>query len=135
MAEWHSQGLKLPGISINVSALQFASDASATRLVSSILEAPCPPSCIQLEVTETAMLKDIESTAKVLQQLQQVGVKIALDDFGTGQSSLAYIQKLHPDTVKIDKSFVEDIHINRSNEALVAAVTELSARLGLKVVA
>ncbi len=135
LAEWHSRNIKLPSLSINVSALQFASEASAGRLVSSILDAPCSPSCIQLEVTETAILKDMDGAAKVLQQLQRLGVKIALDDFGTGQSSLAYIQKLHPDTVKIDKSFVEDIDINRSNKALVAAVTELSSRLGLRVVA
>ena len=64
-----------------------------------------------------------------------MGFGLSLDDFGTGQSSLAYIQRLNPDAIKVDRSFIENIHLNHSNEALVAAVTELSARLGLRVIA
>ncbi len=135
MRSWLDSGVELPMLSINISAKQLGQASKAQHLADLVIGSGCDPSRIQLEVTETAFLSDLRAAGDALQRLQRIGVQIALDDFGTGQSSLTYLQKLSPDAIKIDRSFVNGINISSANEALVAAVTELSSRLGLRVVA
>ncbi|MGI9350072.1 MAG: EAL domain-containing protein, partial [Rhizobiaceae bacterium] len=135
MQNWIEAGIGLPMLSINISAKQLVDPGNAGRLADLILESQCVPSRIQLEITETALLSDLKLAREVLSSVQKIGVQVALDDFGTGQSSLTYLQRLSPDAIKIDRSFIDGIDVSHANEALVAAVTELSNRLGLRVVA
>ena len=135
MQNWANNGVNLPMLSINISAKQIGNPKVANQLADLVLESGCNPSSIQFEVTETAYMKDLETAGNTLKGLQKIGVQVALDDFGTGQSSLSYVQKLSPDAIKIDRSFIDGIDVSHANEAMVAAVTEMSNRLGLRVVA
>ncbi len=135
MIEWDRVGLHLPKISINLSAMQVTNLEFMERVFEKIENVPFSRSRIQIEVTETARMTDIDIAAPQLKRLQQLGVYIALDDFGTGQASLTYLQRLHPDVVKIDRSFVEGVHKNHANATMVGAITVMAHCLGLKVVA
>ncbi len=134
MQKWCDAGVSLPKISINISATQFTNINFMDRVFDTIKEVRFSPSRIQIEVTETARMADVNIAAPQLKRLQQLGVVIALDDFGTGQASLTYLQRLHPDTVKIDRSFVTGVHANHANATMVSAMTVMAHCLGLKVV-
>ena len=135
LARWDEAGIFLPKISINVSAHQLTNITFMDHVYASIAAAPVEPHRIQIEVTETARIAGVEIAAKQVKRLQQLGVVIALDDFGTGQASLSYLQRLHPDIIKIDRSFVDGVHTNHANATLVSATTVMAHSLGLKVVA
>ncbi|MGI9356708.1 MAG: EAL domain-containing protein, partial [Rhizobiaceae bacterium] len=135
MQSWCEAGLNLPKLSINVSAKQLTSLEFMDRVFEKIQAIPFSPSRIQIEVTETARMADVEVAAPQLKRLQQLGIHIALDDFGTGQASLTYLQRLHPDLIKIDRSFIEGVHKNHANATMVGAMTVMAHCLGLKVVA
>lgn len=135
MQNWCEAGLNLPKISINISAKQLTNAEFGDRVFERIQSVPFSPARIQIEVTETARMADVEVAAPQLKRLQQLGVHIALDDFGTGQASLTYLQRLHPDLIKIDRSFVEGVHKNHANATMVGAMTVMAHCLGLKVVA
>ncbi len=134
MQHWCDSGLTLPKISINLSANQFARVEFMDRVFDQINSIRFSPSRVQIEVTETARIDDVEIAARQIKRLQQLGVVIALDDFGTGQSSLTYLQRLHPDVIKIDRSFITGVHTNHANATLVSAMTVMAHCLGLKVV-
>jgi len=135
MQKWCEAGLQLPKISINISAKQLTNIEFVDHVFAKIQAVPFSPSRIQVEVTETARMADVEVAAPQLKRLQQLGVHIALDDFGTGQASLTYLQRLHPDLIKIDRSFVEGVHKNHASATMVGAMTVMAHCLGLKVVA
>lgn len=135
LAQWDKVGIHLPKISINVSAHQLTNILFMDHVYASIAAAPVEPHRIQIEVTETAKIAGVEIAATQVKRLQQLGVVIALDDFGTGQASLSYLQRLHPDIIKIDRSFVDGVHTNHANATLVSATTVMAHSLGLKVVA
>lgn len=135
LAKWDETGIFLPKISINVSAHQLTNILFMDHVYASIAAAPVAPHRIQIEVTETARIAGVEIAATQVKRLQQLGVVIALDDFGTGQASLSYLQRLHPDIIKIDRSFVDGVHTNHANATLVSATTVMAHSLGLKVVA
>ncbi|MBC2775128.1 EAL domain-containing protein [Rhizobium sp. AQ_MP] len=135
ISDWHRHGLTVPLISINISAEQL----KGRDIISSILKLAeahaVNPASIQLEMTESAMVTDIAQTSEILRTLQTYGFHIALDDFGTGQSSLAHLLDLNPDTIKIDKSFVQSIETNQANQILVTTIADLSRKIGAKVTA
>ncbi len=135
MTQWDQAGVHLPKISINLSAKQLTNLEFMDSLFDKIEAVPFSPSRIQVEVTETARMANVEAAAPQLKRLQQIGVHIALDDFGTGQSSLTYLQRLHPDVIKIDRSFVDGINKNHANATMVSAMTVMAHCLGLRVVA
>lgn len=93
------------------------------------------PDQIELELTETVMMKETEGAFGLLDQLKSAGVQLAIDDFGTGYSSIAYLQKLPADIVKIDRSFVSDMVNGNRERVLVRSMMELSHSLGYRVVA
>ncbi|MEL6750911.1 MAG: EAL domain-containing protein, partial [Pseudomonadota bacterium] len=126
MQAWDEAGLHLPKISINISANQLTDRAFMDGVFEQIAEAPFAASRVQIEVTETARLDDVSVAAEQLKRLQQLGVLIALDDFGTGQASLTYLQRLHPDVIKIDRSFITGVHTNHANATLVSAMTVMA---------
>lgn len=132
---WRNSGFHLPMISINLSAEQLKSEDVVIDLLDLVEAHQIDPSTIQLEMTETAMVTDIERTSDILRTLQNYGFHIALDDFGTGQSSLSHLLNINPDTIKIDRSFIHSLTTNRTNQLLVGTINELSKKIGAKVVA
>jgi EAL domain-containing protein (putative c-di-GMP-specific phosphodiesterase class I) len=94
-----------------------------------------PPSRLQLEITESRIVADMRRARNALDQIRALGVKIAIDDFGTGFSSLSQLQQLPIDEIKIDRSFVTRMEVNRNDAVLVRSIIELARNLGLRVTA
>ena len=122
-------------VAVNLSPVQFAS----ARLVAAVSEAlehsGLDPARLELEITETVMLRDTEATLATLHRLKALGVSIALDDFGTGYSSLGYLQRFPFDKVKIDKSFVKNLAETRTSGAIVRAIVSLCTALDMSTTA
>ena len=122
------------GISVNVSPRQFEHPGFASDVASALATSGIRPSCLILEITESAIL-DTPSTAKMLHELKRLGVRIAIDDFGTGYSSLSYVGRLPIDEVKVDRSFVAALGSDRKEAALAASVIQLGSTLDLVTLA
>jgi diguanylate cyclase (GGDEF)-like protein/PAS domain S-box-containing protein len=135
MAEWRRAGLASVPVSVNVSALQFA-DPAFTCLVSSVLsETGIPAGALELELTESLIMRDIDASAALMLELQRTGVRIAIDDFGTGYSSLSYLRRLPANTIKIDQSFLQESEFGPASLALIRAIVVLAHNIGLIVTA
>ncbi len=131
---WQKQGFPELIISVNVSVRQLE-DSNFIDLVMEILkETELDPKYLELEVTES-IFADVKNAASILQELRSMGIKISVDDFGTGYSSLSYIKHLPIDILKVDGSFIQDIHSNDESKAIVKAIITLANAIGLKVVA
>jgi EAL domain-containing protein (putative c-di-GMP-specific phosphodiesterase class I) len=135
LREWHLAGFPQLRMCVNLSARQFQQPNIATVIRSAIDEAGLPPACLELEITESIAMQNVEWTAEVLRALRHTGVHIAIDDFGTGQSSLSYLKHFPLSTLKIDRTFVRDIAVDPEDEAIVNAVIALAHVLGLRVIA
>ena len=133
-AEWHKAGLALT-VSVNLSGRQFYRDDLAQRVSAIVRGAGCKPEWVELEVTESSLLHDLDSIKKVLQQLREEGFAVAIDDFGTGYSSLSHLKHFPIDTLKIDISFIADIETDPGDAAITEAIIALARGLGLRVVA
>jgi diguanylate cyclase (GGDEF)-like protein/PAS domain S-box-containing protein len=131
---WHAAGLSIM-VSVNLSARQLSRDGLAQRVSAIVREAGCDPAWIELEVTETGLLHDLEGTRKTLDRLRAEGFTVAIDDFGTGYSSLAHLKRFPIDTLKIDVSFIADIETDAGDAAITEAIIGLARGLGLRVVA
>ena len=132
--EWRKAGLPL-GVSVNLSAKQFYREDLAQRISEIVREVGCQPSWIELEVTETSLMHDLDAIRKVLHQLRAEGFTVAIDDFGTGYSSLTHLKHFPIDTLKIDISFIADLETDPGDAAITEAIIGLARGLGLKVVA
>jgi diguanylate cyclase (GGDEF)-like protein len=124
-----------PYVSVNLSARQFLRQNVAERILQYAEDADLPPQRIQIELTETAIIDDVQRADQNLKILRAAGVRVALDDFGTGYSSLVYLNQFAIDCIKIDKSFVDNITRDRQSAVIVASVSMLAASLGMSVVA
>ena len=133
-AEWRKAGMALT-VSVNMSARQFYREDVAQRVSEIVKSEQCEPSWIELEVTETSLLHDLDVIRKVLHQLRDEGFTVAIDDFGTGYSSLTHLKQFPIDTVKIDISFIQDLESDPQDAAITEAIIGLARGLGLKVVA
>ncbi len=133
-AAWLKAGLELCHIAVNVSAVEFHGKDFIAGVRSVLHETGLPPHILELELTETGLIQDTKKTSHVLSDLKKLGVQIAIDDFGTGYSSLSYLRRFPIDTLKIDKSFVQDIDGNGGN-AIVSAIVALGTSLGQRVIA
>ncbi|NVJ62291.1 MAG: EAL domain-containing protein [Gammaproteobacteria bacterium] len=122
-------------ITVNLSARQIASDLLIPFIDNLIKHADLSYHSLELEVTESLLMMDMERAVDVLSQLKKRGIKISLDDFGTGYSSLSYLKKLPLDKLKIDKSFVNDIPGDHDSEAIARTIISMASELGLEVVA
>lgn len=131
---WLDSGVSDLPIAVNVSSLQIESETLLDSVVDVLRETDLPPGQLELEVTESALLRIEHRAIEVLTELKASGVKLSLDDFGTGYSSLAYLRKLPIDTVKIDRSFVMDIGENDQDRAFIASILSMAAVLGLEVI-
>lgn len=134
LVELRKEGLELPKIAVNVSALQFNKNFCPT--VKAILEASgLPPSALELELTESILMEDSHSTVKALQELKAMGLRLSIDDFGTGYSSLSYLSRFPLDELKIDRSFVIDFDKSANDASLVRAIIAMGQSMQLELVA
>jgi len=122
-------------LAVNVSALQFHQADFVAQVRSMIEHHTINPKLLKLELTESLMLEDIESTISTMDELSKLGVGLSLDDFGTGYSSLQYLKRLPLNQLKIDQSFVHDIHTDPSDAIIVATIIAMADALGLEVIA
>ena len=132
---WQERFGRSPRLAVNLSAHQFAEPALKAQLENVLRESGVPPELLELEITETAAMKDVSRTAATLKELRGLGLRVSIDDFGTGYSSLSYLRRFQVDAIKIDKSFVDDIGSDRNAEAICNAVLRLGQALGTKVIA
>ncbi len=132
---WHRAGYPHLSVAVNLSARQFQ-EVNLVPMVSSVLrQSGLPTRALELELTESVAMKDVQTTERVLKQLSGMGVAISLDDFGTGYSSLAYLRRLPIDALKIDKSFVDDIPRDPDANAVAATIISMAHSLNLAVIA
>src|SRR5204862_4254057 len=120
---WQQDGLAPERICVNLSARQLHQPDLVERIAALLDEHGVEPGRLEIELTEGVVVQYAESTIQVLRRLRDLGVRLAVDDFGTGYSSLAYLTRFPVSTVKIDRSFVVDVELNRVNQAIVSAVT------------
>lgn len=132
---WHQQGYDQLKIAINLSPLQFKNYDLCPK-VSQILEQyNFPPQCLTLEITESLVMDNIDMTKSQLEKLQEIGIGIAIDDFGTGYSSLSYLKQFPLNSLKIDRTFIQDIITDPDDASLTLAIIAMSHQLGLSVTA
>ena len=122
-------------IALNVSPLHFADPLLPVKLLAILSETNFPPKRLEIEVTESALVNDLDAARTALVSLQEIGIKISLDDFGTGYSGLYNLRELRFDKIKIDRSFVLSMGSNASSAKIVGSVIELARSLGLPVIA
>ncbi len=132
---WKDAGLKPGSIAVNISALEFRSKDFVEGVHAILTETGLEPCCLQLEITESVLMCDAESSTVILQQLKNMGVQLAVDDFGTGYSSLSYLNRFPIDVLKIDRSFVQSIGSTNGNGIIVSAVIAMGNSLNQRVVA
>ena len=131
---WNSNGQHLR-LSVNVSALQFQQADFVENIASALHQANLPPDRIELELTESILIREAEETLIKLESLAALGVKMAIDDFGTGYSSLSYLKRFPINKLKIDRSFVMNLPNDESDIAIVTAIISLAHALKLRVIA
>jgi diguanylate cyclase (GGDEF)-like protein len=135
LAAWEAEGREPLSIAVNISTLDIQDQTLPARLAAMLAEYRVDPGQLQLEVTETGLMSSGTDPIAVLHALKTWGVKLAIDDFGTGQSSLAYLQHLPVDELKIDRSFVQDVDADPRRQALLKSIVSVGQGLGLTVTA
>ena len=131
---WTAAGLPAVTMAVNVSAIEFRDKNFLNRLFEVINETGIDPRLLELELTESVLMKNATSTAGILQALREAGIRLAIDDFGTGYSSLSYLRKFPVDAVKIDQSFIRQISAD-DDTTIVKAVIGMARGLKLRVIA
>jgi EAL domain-containing protein (putative c-di-GMP-specific phosphodiesterase class I) len=133
---WHAAGLQFPGrLAINVAAQQLEQPDFAESIQAIVDEAGLTPDCIELELTESGLMANVERAIGIMATLKDAGFAISIDDFGTGYSSLAYLKRLPADKLKIDISFVRDMLTERHDHTIVTTILGMARNLGLQAIA
>lgn len=132
---WQKQGLSKLRMAVNLSARQFAQPDLPALLTQVLQRTGFDGGCLELELTESLLMQDIEHAIHTMGTFKAMGVTLAIDDFGTGYSSLSYLKRFPLDRLKIDRSFIQDIHIDPNNAAITLAVISMAHSLGLEVIA
>ena len=132
---WRDAGLPPVTMAVNVSALELRHEGFLEGVFAILGETGLDPGSLELELTESVLMKHAESTSAILQTLRLKGVQVAVDDFGTGSSSLSYLRKFQVDALKIDQSFVRQIGAAPDDTTIVTAVIGMGRSLNLRVVA
>ena len=122
-------------VSVNLSVKQFNQPELVEKIAHALEESKLPPRCLKLEITESVFSENIDVAIDLLTRLRELGVQLSIDDFGTGYSSLSYLQRFPIDTLKIDRSFVQQMMENDENTAIVRTIVALAQNLGMDVVA
>ncbi|UZP66690.1 EAL domain-containing protein [Desulfovibrio mangrovi] len=134
-ADWHARGMQVR-MSVNASAMLLGRENIVKQVLQTLEETSFPASYLTMEITETALLQNIDSAVEVIRQLKNKGVEFSLDDFGTGYSSLSYLRMLPIRALKIDRSFIKDLSVSgQGAETLVQSIIGLAGSLGIGVVA
>ncbi len=120
---------------MNVSPRQFERRDFVESVAATLVETGLPPACLELELTESVVMRDVRESAVRMEELRELGVSVAVDDFGTGYSSLSYLQRLPLTVLKIDRSFIRDLGRERGTLPVVRAIAGLAHNLGLTTVA
>ena len=134
-AAWATCGFALPNVAVNVSSIQLQRNDFVETMIDVVQRAGDNAEALQLEVTESLLMRDVEASSRKLSILRGLGMKVAVDDFGTGYSSLSHIARLPIDTVKIDRSFISGITASAEDATIVAGIIALVRSLELRVVA
>ena len=132
---WVAAGLPMSSIAVNISAVEFGSAGFLDGVFGILAETGLDPKMLELELTESVLMKRVGATTEVLQALREHGVRVAVDDFGTGYSSLSYLRRFPVDALKIDQSFVRQISASGDDATIVTAVISMARSLNLRVVA
>ena len=135
LREWHDAGLADLRMNVNISAAQLQQPNFAEMIGDALRESRLPSNMLQLEITESVAVHNIDLTMQVLRDLRRQGIGVAIDDFGTGQSSLIYLKRFPIDTIKIDQAFVRDVIGEESAAAIVSYIINLAHMLRLEVIA
>jgi EAL domain-containing protein (putative c-di-GMP-specific phosphodiesterase class I) len=135
LREWKVLGLPALRMSINISALQFHQGQLPRFLAEQLAAYDIDPRQVELELTESVLMHDVESVIQTLRDIKALGVSLAIDDFGTGYSSLSYLRRFPIDRLKIDQSFVRDIEQTPANASIARAIVALADSLSLGIVA
>ncbi|MBF0614072.1 MAG: EAL domain-containing protein [Magnetococcales bacterium] len=134
LASWGEMGLPMIRVGVNLSALQFQRQDLVKIVQSCLEETGIDPSCLDLEITESAIMEDVQKTVEVLNRISALGVKLSIDDFGTGYSSLSQLRHFPFKTLKIDRSFVRSIENNAGDAAIVSAIIAMAHSLDQTVI-
>ncbi|WP_075879031.1 putative bifunctional diguanylate cyclase/phosphodiesterase [Vreelandella massiliensis] len=126
---------QVPGIAINLSARQFRQPGLIEAVRVALEESAIPPEKVELEITESMVMEDVEAAIKTMHALRELGVQLAIDDFGTGYSSLSYLKRFPVNTLKLDRAFIRDLPHGTEDAAITEAVIVLAKALTLNVVA
>jgi diguanylate cyclase len=134
LKRWRDFGLANVRIAVNLSACQLDQDNIIRTIIETLKKNDIPGNMLEIEITENVLMKDIENTINKLKQLSNYGVKIAIDDFGTGYSSLSYLKKLPIDTLKIDRSFINDMHNSKQDASIIRAIIAMAQGMDLNII-
>lgn len=135
LVEWLSQGQRIFRVAVNISAVQFQKSDIVEDIARALAETGLPGHYLEIEITEGALIKDVEKTIGTLHRIKDMGVRIAIDDFGTGYSSLSYLRRFPIDTLKVDRSFVKDVCETDGSAELTRSIIGLGHSLNLSSVA
>jgi diguanylate cyclase (GGDEF)-like protein len=132
---WHDRGLRKLRVAVNISGVQFKQDDLLASIDHALTRSGLAPEFLEVEITESVVMKNAAEAIVTLQHLRRAGVHISIDDFGTGYSSLSYLKRFPINTLKIDRSFIQDISKDKDDAAIVRAIIGLAHNLRLTVVA
>jgi len=132
---WRNANLLAIRVAVNISARQFHDDHLLGIIQRILTDHQLPPEYLELEITESTIIRDSVKASKILGEIQKQGIKVALDDFGTGYSSLAYLKSFKTDYLKIDQSFIKEITESHNSQAIVSAMVAMAEKLSIKTIA
>jgi EAL domain-containing protein (putative c-di-GMP-specific phosphodiesterase class I) len=135
LASWQRDGLDVPVVAVNLSMLQFKRGNLEHSVAAALAAAALDPACLELELTESILIKDIDAVLATVERLKSMGVKLSIDDFGTGYSSLAYLKRFKVDKLKIDQSFVHDLITDPEDATIVKTIIQMAHSLNLRTIA
>ncbi len=135
MAEWKKAGHNDLIVSVNVSSKELEDPLFSNKIIETLGKYELNNNQLEIEITESLIMKNVEEKIKLLKTLSETGIRISIDDFGTGYSSLSYLKKLPINTLKIDRSFVNDILSDPNDMAIVSAIISMAGKMGLNVIA
>ncbi|MBI5557821.1 MAG: EAL domain-containing protein [Deltaproteobacteria bacterium] len=133
--QWQQQGVPPLRMGVNISSLQFKQQSMASLVRQALEETGLEARYLELELTESAIMQNVDQVNDTLNELKEIGVNLSVDDFGTGYSSMSYLKRFPLDTLKIDRSFVKDITTDPNDAAIIKAIIALAKSLGLKTIA
>lgn len=133
--QWFKQGLPRIRVAVNISAQQFQTPHFVSFVQNILHSTALPPECLDLEITESTLMGNVQTAQQVLAKLKMLGLRVSIDDFGTGYSSLNYLRKFPVDTLKIDQSFISDLNLDEDNTTITKVIIDMSHNLNLSVIA